>query len=101
MGVDELSNTIIVSAQEGLLDNIGEMIEALDDAARPTQTTVQVLQIGRHVEASALHERLAKILTRPQATPQPSQPNPNPNQPNGQPGNQVVQPQGASDSASQ
>lgn len=93
MGVDELSNTVIVSAQEGLLENIGEMIDSLDIAARPTQTTIQVIHVDRHVEASGLHERLAKILTRPQPQqPQHGQPNPNPNQL--QPGQQVVNPAG-------
>jgi type II secretory pathway component GspD/PulD (secretin) len=85
MGVDELSNTVIVSAQEGLLENIGEMINSLDVAARPTQSTIQVIHVDRHVEASGLHERLSKILTRPQVQhPHPGQPNQNPNQP--QPG---------------
>lgn len=89
MGVDELSNTVIVSAQEGLLANIGEMIEALDDAARPTHTTVQVIRVDRHVEAAGLHERLAKILTKPQTSqPQPGQMNQNQLPGQGQPINQ-------------
>ncbi|MDB5387734.1 MAG: type secretion system protein, partial [Planctomycetaceae bacterium] len=62
MGVDELSNTVIVSAQEGLLENIGQMIDSLDVAARPTQNTIQVMQVNRYVEASGLHERLSKLL---------------------------------------
>ena len=91
LGVDEISNTIIVSSQEGLLENIGQMIMALDDAARPAQTTIQVLRVDRSIEASGLQSRLAKILTRPQPQ-QPQQGRGNPNQPNqGQPQNQAVQ----------
>jgi type II secretory pathway component GspD/PulD (secretin) len=96
LGVDELSNTVIVSSQEGLLDNIGQMIDALDAAARPTLTTVQVLKVGRHVESSGLQERLSKLLTRPQPVHPPGQPHGNPNQPQpGQPGQQAGQPVGA------
>lgn len=97
LGVDEISNTIIVSSQEGLLENIGQLIEALDSAARPTQTTIQVLRVDRSIEASGLQGRLAKILTRPQQPPQGQQPqqdggrgNPK-NQPQQNPNNQAVE----------
>ena len=86
LGVDEISNTIIVSSQEGLLENIGQLIEALDNAARPTQTTIQVLRVDRSIEASGLQSRLAKILTRPQ--PQPPQQGQQPQQNGGRNPNQ-------------
>ncbi|MES2792562.1 MAG: hypothetical protein V4719_23325, partial [Planctomycetota bacterium] len=99
LGVDEISNTIIVSSQEGLLENIGLMIVALDEAAAPTQSTIQVLRVDRSLEASGLQSRLAKILTRPQ--PQQPQGRNNPNQPQpGQPQNQPNQ-QGAAVQASE
>ena len=92
MGVDEISNTIVVSSQEGLLENIALMITALDDAARPTQSTIQVLRVDRSVEAGMLQSRLAKILNRgpaqPQQQQQPGRPNQPPGQPQQQPGNQ-------------
>ncbi len=94
LGVDEISNTVIVSSQEGLLENIGEMVDALDNAARPTQSAVQVLRVNRGIGASELQSRLQKILTRPQPPqPQPGQQQPQPGQP-GQPMNPAVQ-QGA------
>ena len=89
MGVDELSNTIIVSAQEGLLENIGEMIDSLDVAAKPSQSTIRVLKVNRGVETSLLQSKLAKILAKPQP---PQQPQQNPQQ---QPGQQQPMPQPA------
>ena len=94
LGVDEISNTIVVSSQEGLLENVGQLIMALDDAAQPTQSTIQVLRVDRAVEISGLQSRLAKILNRAQPQ-QPQQGRGNPNQ-QPQPGqpqqNQVNQP---------
>lgn len=94
LGVDEISNTIVVSSQEGLLENVGQLITALDEAARPTQSTIQVLRVDRAVEISGLQSRLAKILNRAQPQ-QPQQGRGNPNQ-QPQPGqpqqNQVNQP---------
>ncbi len=89
LGVDEISNTIVVSSQEGLLENVGQLITALDNAARPTQSTIQVLRVDRSIEASGLQARLAKILNRPQ--PQQNQQgrgNPNQQQPGQPPQNQ-------------
>lgn len=94
LGVDEISNTVVVSSQEGLLENIGEMIDALDNAARPTQSTVQVIKVNRGLNGSDLQSRLAKILTRPQPQQPQQQGQPNPNQPQpGQPMNPAQQQQ--------
>ena len=54
IGVDELSNTLIVSAQgQNLLDNVRTMIDNLDKAARPT-STVQVLKLDRLISSALL-----------------------------------------------
>lgn len=74
LGVDELSNTIVVSAQEGLLENVGQMIDSLDVAAKPTQSTIQVLRVGRGIETSVLQSKLAKILLKPQVQQAPQAP---------------------------
>lgn len=57
VGVDEISNSVVVSAAEGLMDDIGQLIEALDEAARP-QTKVQVLQLSPGLDVATLKERL-------------------------------------------
>jgi type II secretory pathway component GspD/PulD (secretin) len=86
IGVDELSNTLIVSASEALLKNVTTTIEALDEAARPAVKRMHVLKIERQVDAGELQKRLKNLVTRP--TPhQPGHP-PQPGQPqfqNGQP----------------
>jgi hypothetical protein len=64
LGIDEISNTIVVSAQEELIDGIGEMIELLDNAARPT-TTVQLHHVGPRVDPAALQKVLAEALSQP------------------------------------
>lgn len=81
IGVDELSNTLVVSATEGLLENIGQMIDSLDDAARPTVPSMQVLQV-RGIPLDELQKKLDKMLKEPKSR------QPKPNQPqNGQPQN--------------
>ncbi|QDU38233.1 Bacterial type II/III secretion system short domain protein [Maioricimonas rarisocia] len=57
VGVDEISNSVVVSAAEGLMVDISELIEALDEAARP-QTKVQVLQLSPGLDVATLKERL-------------------------------------------
>lgn len=76
LGIDDISNTIIVSAPDSLLQNISELIEQLDRAARPTNS-VQVVKLDGKVNSVDLQKRLAKIFTKPQ----PKQPQQRPQQP--------------------
>jgi hypothetical protein len=85
LGVDELSNTIIISAQEELIDGIIKIATHLDEQAKPN-TSVAVHQV-RSVDAASLHAMLARTLAdpwtggkRPQVQGQP-QPQPNGEQP--------------------
>ncbi len=77
VGVDDISNTIIISAPESLLENISQLIDQLDRAARPTNS-VQVVKLDGKVNATELQKRLSKIFTKPQ---QPRQQQQKPNQP--------------------
>ena len=61
VGIDTLSNTLIVSAPEFLFRDIEKLIADLDEAAKPTDA-VQVLQLGRGVSASVVQETLSKVL---------------------------------------
>jgi type II secretory pathway component GspD/PulD (secretin) len=61
IGVDTLSNSLIVSAPEFLFRDIEKLIQDLDEAAKPTDA-VQVMQLGQGVSASVVHETLSKVL---------------------------------------
>ncbi|MFM9961000.1 MAG: secretin N-terminal domain-containing protein [Planctomycetaceae bacterium] len=74
VGVDDISNTIIVSAPESLLENISELIDQLDRAARATNS-VQVVKLDAKVNSAELQKRLTKIFTKPQQRPQQKHPN--------------------------
>ncbi len=74
VGVDDISNTIIVSAPENLLQNVSELIDQLDRAARPTNS-VQVVKLDGKVNATELQKRLSKIFAKPQQRPQQQKPN--------------------------
>ncbi|HLQ45852.1 MAG TPA: secretin N-terminal domain-containing protein, partial [Planctomycetaceae bacterium] len=79
VGVDEVSNTVICSAPESLMENIAELIERLDQAARPTNS-VQVVKVNNRVNSADLQKRLSKIFVKPQQRP-PQQQRPNQGQP--------------------
>ncbi|MFH1920062.1 MAG: secretin N-terminal domain-containing protein, partial [Planctomycetota bacterium] len=61
IGIDELSNTLIVSAPEFLFRDIERLIESLDEAARPTDA-VHVMHLGQGVSAAEVQEALSKVL---------------------------------------
>ena len=87
LGVDEVSNTIIISAPEGMLENVAELIERLEKAARPTNT-VQVVQINnRQVNSAELQKRLAKIFKTTKPPQQKQNPQQQPQQQQPQEGN--------------
>lgn len=69
LGVDDVSNTIIVSDPETLLENVSELIDQLDRAARPSNS-VHVVRLDGKVNSTELQKRLSKILTKPQQRPQ-------------------------------
>jgi type II secretory pathway component GspD/PulD (secretin) len=61
IGVDELSNTLLVSTSPRLMDEIGQLIENLDEAARPS-TTVEVVNTGLGVNGEQLQRTLSRML---------------------------------------
>jgi hypothetical protein len=65
VGVEESSNTLIVSCPEALMRNIENIVEYLDKAAVPTAQTMQVLRIDRSIDAGALQKKLAEMLGKP------------------------------------
>jgi type II secretory pathway component GspD/PulD (secretin) len=61
IGVDELSNTLLVSTSPRMMEEIGQLIEDLDEAARPT-TTVGVVNTGLGVNGEELQRTLSRML---------------------------------------
>ena len=62
LGVDDLSNTLIVSAPAYFIDDVLKVIEDLDQAAEPTVETVEVISLSQGVSAPEIQEKLMKIL---------------------------------------
>ena len=81
IGVDETANILIISATEGLLSNVGQIVEQLDEAAQPN-SSFKIVQVNTRVNLRELQKKLQSML----APKPPQQQNKNPNQ-NGQPQN--------------
>ncbi len=79
IGIDDLSNTMLVSTEgESLMSVVASMIEALDDAAKPV-SDVQVIKVSTHVDGSRLQSVLQKVLkaqAQPGLKPPPSKTQP-------------------------
>jgi len=63
VGVDEVSNTVIVSSTEGLMQDIRELITRLDMAAKPSHS-VQVMQV-QSIAPEILQQRLERTFSGP------------------------------------
>lgn len=63
VGVDEVSNTVIVSSTEALMRDIRELITRLDLAARP-EHAVQVLQV-KNIAPELIQQRLERSFSGP------------------------------------
>ena len=64
LGVDDLSNTLIVSAPAYFISDVLEVIESLDKAAEPTTETMEVVPLGEGVSAVELQGVLMKLLQK-------------------------------------
>ncbi len=62
IGVDDLSNTLLVSAPVYLMNDIRKLIQELDQAAEPVQETVEVIQLGRGISAESVRRSLGDLL---------------------------------------
>ena len=76
IGIDEVSNTLLVSAEgEQLMKSLETMITTLDEAARPV-TTVSVVKLGGNLNAEKVRAVLAGLLGDKQTTAPPPGENP-------------------------
>ena len=68
IGVDDVSNQLIVSASEELLGDISRIIETLDEAARGTVDTVQVVPTTDRLNTALLQRKLSGLLGAPKSS---------------------------------
>jgi type II secretory pathway component GspD/PulD (secretin) len=61
IGVDETANILIISATEGLLHNVSQIIEQLDMAAQPN-SSFKVVQVNTRVNLRELQKKLQNML---------------------------------------
>jgi type II secretory pathway component GspD/PulD (secretin) len=64
IGVDELSNTLIISAQEEVWENVRSLVEHLDKSARPN-TVIQVHEVSGIITPANLQKALAEAMSEP------------------------------------
>jgi type II secretory pathway component GspD/PulD (secretin) len=65
VGIDETSNTLLISCPENLMKSVEQIIQYLDKAAVPAAQTFQVLKIDRSIDAGAIQKKLAEMLKKP------------------------------------
>lgn len=81
IGIDELSNTLVVSTEgENLMNNVGKMIQSLDEAARPTLNAVRLVRTNGVTSSSDVRKAIGRALTQPAEGPKPQQPPQQPGQ---------------------
>jgi len=64
IGVDEISNTLIISAQEDVWDNVERIILDLDESAKPN-TVVRVRELHTMISPTVIQQALAKAISEP------------------------------------
>jgi hypothetical protein len=63
IGVDEFSNTLLVSTEgENLMAAVSKLIESLDISAQPVQTSLKVLRLGPALDSSSARLALGRAL---------------------------------------
>ena len=66
IGVDEISNTLIISAEENVFENVREIIRLLDEQAKPS-SVVQVHELRGTIAGKDLKAALTAALSQPWA----------------------------------
>jgi type II secretory pathway component GspD/PulD (secretin) len=64
IGIDELSNTLIISAQDDVWESVHQLVQRLDEEAMPS-TVVQVHEVRGVISSTAMQQALAKALAEP------------------------------------
>jgi hypothetical protein len=61
VGIDEQTNTLVISAIEGLMPEISQIVKTLDEAARP-ENNFQVISLDPDINPALIQSRLQKLL---------------------------------------
>jgi type II secretory pathway component GspD/PulD (secretin) len=64
IGVDEIANVLVISAQEEIFPSVVAMVQQLDEEARP-RTTVEVHRVTGRIDPKALQKALVDSLGTP------------------------------------
>jgi type II secretory pathway component GspD/PulD (secretin) len=64
LGVDEVSNSLIVSAPKGVIDSIQDTVKMLDQAAEPN-TVVRVHEISGTIDPEELQQAVMQAMAEP------------------------------------
>jgi type II secretory pathway component GspD/PulD (secretin) len=72
IGVDEISNTLIISADEQIWENVKDLAVSLDEKAKP-DTVVQIHQLRGSLDPEELQDALSDVLSQPWPGGKPSQ----------------------------
>jgi hypothetical protein len=64
VGVDDISNTILISVQEELYESVVAMVDKLDQEAAPN-TVVRVHRVNGNVSAEAIRQTINEAVGRP------------------------------------
>lgn len=68
MGVDDRSNTLIVSARKDLMNVISDLVDQLDQSAQESRGVVHVLKLGTSVDAIQVQKTLSGVGKSPAST---------------------------------
>ncbi len=76
IGVDDISNTLVLSCPGYFFDDLLKIVEDLDEAASPTKPTVRVLQMDQGVSARHMQSLLSGVLSGKSSRGKPPAPKP-------------------------
>ncbi|MDX1965175.1 MAG: secretin N-terminal domain-containing protein [Pirellulales bacterium] len=63
IGIDEYSNTLLISTEgENLMNAVLKLINSLDEAAKPMQTSMRVVQLGKGMDTDAARLALMRAI---------------------------------------
>ena len=72
MGIDDTSDTLVVSSSGSLMETVGELIEELDKAA-DSSAVVQVVKVDKTVDLEMIKQRLDELMGASKEKNQPPQ----------------------------
>jgi type II secretory pathway component GspD/PulD (secretin) len=61
IGVDDRSNTLVVSAPRDLMHLIMQIATELDEAARQTRGVVQIMKLGTSMSSEEIHKKISSM----------------------------------------